>query len=541
MKGFLLRGIFIVVLNWPFFLCHSQIVQKEKSLNIAPTTSNKSIRKDYIGQGDHNLDSLIIKLFFRSYPLLKNVEQEVITFYRSRDFSFAWYSEGKIIEQAYNLHNRISNLGDEGISQKVPYQNALDSFIYRAESFPAEKPNSALEIMLTAQYFIFSKLSWEGMDQSVSESLKWYLPRKKVQYEEYLDTLLSSKDPNELIKEPVYRQYNLLKGFLKKYKDLALQETWPILNQTSISSQQGDSSLFIAQVKKRLFLFEDYQGDTTTTLFDKNLYESTRQFQKRNGLKIDGKIGRETCNALNIPLKSRIRQILVNMERNRWLPIASNEDVLAVNIPDFKLHVFHKDSLLWSCNVVVGQTIHPTTIFYGDLESVVFSPYWNVPESIVQQEIVPQMKKNPNYLTEHYMEIRGYRNDLPIVRQKPGSNNALGLVKFLFPNSYNIYLHDTPSKSLFGESARAFSHGCIRVEEPVKLASFLLRFQTQWTLKKIDAAMHSGKETSVKLRKTVPVFIVYFTAFVDKSQKLNFRKDIYYLDDRLAEMILEDK
>jgi murein L,D-transpeptidase YcbB/YkuD len=147
------------------------------------------------------------------------------------------------------------------------------------------------------------------------------------------------------------------------------------------------------------------------------------------------------------------------------------------------------------------------------------------------------MKANANYLASHEMEITGYRNGLPVVRQKPGPNNSLGLVKFLFPNSYNTYLHDTPAKSLFGESSRAFSHGCIRVEEPVKLANFLLRHQTEWTPEKISSAMQHGKETYVKLKVAVPVFIAYFTAFVGQDRKLNFRKDIYDLDEHLANMI----
>lgn len=527
--------------NCHFLISYGQPVKREKIQDIILTNWNKSIPGSFIGQNKHTFDSLEIKRFFKTYPQLKIVEQDVSYFYELRSFSYAWFNEGKLIEQAGNLYSRVINLEDDGISQKLPYQRVLDSLFYQSEAKYSKTPNISLELMLTAQYFVFSKLSWEGMDKSVSESLKWYLPRKKVNYEQYLDSLLSNNEPNKLLKEPVYRQYNLLKAFLKKYKDLDRQEIWPHLSYIRKGSQVGDSSLLIAQIKKRLFLLEDYVGDTTSTLFDENLYNALLQFQQRNGLAIDGIIGKETINTLNLSLKSLIRKIIVNMERNRWLPVAAHEDVLAVNIPDFKLHVFHKDSLLWSCNVVVGQTIHPTTVFYGDLKYVVFSPYWNVPESIVKDEIFPQMRKNANYLAAHDMEVRGYRNGLPIIRQKPGPNNALGLVKFLFPNSYNIYLHDTPSKSLFGESSRAFSHGCIRVEEPVKLANFLLRFQPEWTPEKINTTMQNGKETYVQLKSTVPVFIAYFTSFVDKNHKLNFRKDIYDLDDRLANMLLEDQ
>ncbi|RYY18607.1 MAG: murein L,D-transpeptidase, partial [Sphingobacteriaceae bacterium] len=225
----------------------------------------------------------------------------------------------------------------------------------------------------------------------------------------------------------------------------------------------------------------------------------------------------------------------------RWLPVSIKNDYLAVNIPEFRLHVYHSDSLLWSCKVVVGQTVHQTTVFYGDVKYLVFSPYWNIPPSIVTNEVLPGMKRDPNYLAKHNMEQTGFAGKLPVIRQKPGPKNSLGLVKFLFPNSYNIYLHDTPSKSLFGESSRAFSHGCIRVGEPAKLAAFLLKDRPEWTPDKITKAMHQGKEQYVTLKQTVPVFIAYFTAFTDRNKRLNFRKDIYKLDEHLSSMILSGK
>ncbi|RYD91632.1 MAG: murein L,D-transpeptidase, partial [Sphingobacteriales bacterium] len=240
-------------------------------------------------------------------------------------------------------------------------------------------------------------------------------------------------------------------------------------------------------------------------------------------------------------LTDRIRQLVVNMERSRWLPVSLEGDYLAVNIPEYKLHVYHADSLLWSCNVVVGQDVHKTVIFYGEVKYVVFSPYWNVPPGILNKEVIPGMKRDPNYLSKHRMELTGYSGGLPVVRQKPGAANSLGLVKFLFPNSYNIYLHDTPSKSLFGETARAFSHGCIRVAEPAKLADFLLKDRAEWDTLKIDRAMHAGKEQYVTLKKTVPVFIAYFTAFIDREGRVNFRKDIYQRDEKLAGMIVSGK
>lgn len=182
----------------------------------------------------------------------------------------------------------------------------------------------------------------------------------------------------------------------------------------------------------------------------------------------------------------------------------------------------------------MGKEVHKTVIFQGDLKYIVFSPYWNVPSSILNKEIKPAIRRNPNYLSKHNMEW--YDNG---VRQKPGPNNSLGLVKFLFPNSFSIYLHDTPSKSLFNENKRAFSHGCIRVSEPRQLALFLMDKYPEWTPEKVDAAMHAGKEQTVTLPQPVPVSIVYFTAWVGRNGRINFRDDIYQRDARVADMIFQ--
>ena len=222
------------------------------------------------------------------------------------------------------------------------------------------------------------------------------------------------------------------------------------------------------------------------------------------------------------------------MERSRWVPEAIEKDYLLINIPAYKLYVFENDSLAFDMNVVVGKSQNKTVIFNGDMKYIVMSPYWNVPYSILKNEVLPGIKRNRNYLTRHNMEWNGNS-----VRQKPGPNNSLGLVKFLFPNSHSIYLHDTPSKSLFNETNRAFSHGCIRLAEPKKLAVYLLRNDPKWTEEAITAAMNAGKEQYVTLTKTIPVFISYFTAWVGNDGKLNLRKDVYNRDSRLAEMILE--
>jgi len=379
---------------------------------------------------------------------------------------------------------------------------------------------------------------WNGMDDAASRSDKWFIPRKSITYDQYLDSILKTPVNQQLPRQPVYRQYELLKRELAKYQMLAAKEAWNPVRLTNNLTRTGDSSKFISDLKRRLFMLGDFEGDTSNGVFDNKLAQGISRFQERNGLKADGNLSEQTIAELNVPLKSRVKQILVNMERSRWLPLRVSGDHVAVNIPEFRLHVYQGDSLMWSCNAVVGQTIHPTTQFYGEIKFVVFSPYWNVPPGILKNEIIPAMNRDPKYLRVHDMEVTGYRAGIPVIRQMPGASNSLGLVKFVFPNSYNIYLHDTPSKSLFSEASRAFSHGCIRISEPQRFAAFLLRNRKEWSSAKIKDAMEGGKEKQVTLSDPVPVFIAYFTAFVDRENRLNFRKDIYNLDKRLAEMII---
>jgi murein L,D-transpeptidase YcbB/YkuD len=236
------------------------------------------------------------------------------------------------------------------------------------------------------------------------------------------------------------------------------------------------------------------------------------------------------------PVTDRIRQIMINMERIRWIPAAPTTDYLLVNIPEFRLHVYEKGKYRWAMNIVTGTAAHNTVIFTGTLKHIVFSPYWNIPPGILKNETLPAIRRNKNYLASHNMEWHGNT-----VRQKPGPNNALGLVKFLFPNVYNIYLHDTPSKSLFSEDKRAFSHGCIRLSQPTKLALFLLRNNSEWDSVKVVKAMNSGKEKYVTVNETVPVYIGYFTAWVDQEGKLNFRDDIYGHDRKMAAHLFSNK
>jgi murein L,D-transpeptidase YcbB/YkuD len=249
----------------------------------------------------------------------------------------------------------------------------------------------------------------------------------------------------------------------------------------------------------------------------------------------DGIVGKNTILTMNVSVAERIKQIMVNMERCRWLPIKNEGDYVLVNIPAFSLQVFNADSLVFECEAIVGKETNKTAIFKGMIKYVVFNPYWNVPDQILKKEIIPALSRNSNYLEKHNMEWYDGR-----LRQLPGPDNALGAIKFLFPNPFDIYLHDTPAKGLFKEQRRAFSHGCIRISAPHRLANYLLRNHVGWSTQKMDDLLSSSNEEYVKLDKEVPVYILYLTAFGDHQGNLNFREDLYQKDQALESIILKN-
>lgn len=511
------------------FSCNQNTETKKATKGTVVTNiKDPSLPGSFSTQTSLKFDSGAIKKFLDSFSTFKAFEKDIDSFYQKRKYAYAWYDENGLIEPANNLYNRILNINDEGLPDKIPYKEKLTELVEKNEGV---KPSPELDIMLTSQYLSYAKYAWGGITDKEARELEWLLPRRKLSYTELLDSLSASK---KSLNEPVYRQYELLKAELKKMKEIKATNILPVIATDKAKLQQGDSTAMVANIRNWLFIMGDMASDNKSNVFDSILTSGVKSFQKRLGLKEDGVIGKNVIAEMNYPIEKRMEAIMVNMERSRWVPEAVEKDYLLVNIPAYKLYVFENDSLAFDMNVVVGKNQSKTVIFNGDLKYVVMSPYWNVPYSILKNEVLPGIRRNRNYLARHNMEWNGNG-----VRQKPGLNNSLGLVKFLFPNSHNIYLHDTPSKSLFSESDRAFSHGCIRLSEPKKLAVYLLRNDPKWNEASISAAMNSGKEQTVTLSKTVPVFISYFTAWVGRDGKLNLRKDVYNRDSRLAKMILD--
>lgn len=513
-------------------------------------------KKDF----SYHLDSEQIVYFLKQYPRLNENNEKLNLFYKKRNYQFAWINAEGFNENTANVIDLI--IDDAGAPQidSLFHVNKLKKLynlltnkthkFKRSDSLALE-----LELLLTVNFFEYAKRNWGSLSNVDLKSVDWFIKRKTLNYEQQLDTFLSNNSNSVNFLEPVYRQYSLLKVYLKKYTIIEKKGGWTLLDFKEITLKKGDSSLLISSIKKQLFLMEDLHQADSSIIFNNNLESALKGFQKRFGLLEDGALNEETIKALNVSVHYRIQQLLINMERCKWVPINTAGDYLAVNIPEFKLHVYHNDSLEWSCNVIVGDVkpIHNTVIFNDTLESIVFNPYWNIPNNIISNEILPAIKKNINYLVKHNLEVvnnsgnviasssiewNKYSNNFPyIIRQKPGKNNALGLVKFLFPNSYNIYLHDTPQKSLFEEGNRSFSHGCIRVEEPIKLAKFLLRNDASFTDKEINTLIQSKKKIYVKVKNKVSVYIAYFTAWVDREGKLNFREDIYHNDEKMKALL----
>ena len=473
-------------------------------------------------------------LFLDSNSSYSEYAHQLHDLYTSRNYQYAWFDSSSINPQANHfinlLQSTVENLNDSSLYDKqfISLQNTILNNSIAPQKIPYT------ELMLTVQFFKYATAIYKGSDIDATE-LGWYIPRKKIDVSNMLLQSLTTTNSNNNSFTLLHPQFHKLQASLKKYHELA-KLNWETIPYPPKSIRIKDTSSLMPQIKQRLFLLGDADTENTKAVYDSNLIAVVQSFQQRMGLEADGIIGKKMLDALNITPHKRIEQILINLERMRWLPVQKDSNYIIVNIPEFALHVFENGTRQFDMKVIVGTTTNSTVIFTGNLKYIVFSPYWNVPFSITTKELMPAIKRNSNYLSNKNMEITGYENGIPVIRQKPGSGNALGGVKFLFPNSHSIYLHDTPNKTLFNENTRSFSHGCIRLAEPKKFAQYLLRADTAgvWTSSVIDSCMKLTKEKWVTLQKTIPVYIVYFTTWVDENGKLNFRNDIYKHDEKMA-------
>lgn len=358
-----------------------------------------------------------------------------------------------------------------------------------------------------------------------------------------------------LLIEPKLKQYQKLKQALANYRQLAAN-TLPFKLEAQETLIPGASHPQMPELRRLLITLGDLPEEKTPTDTEKSpvyteaIVNGVKKFQKRHGLNADGHIGKSSVAALNTPLSQRVTQIELAMERLRWLPELSTGASIIVNIPAFQLWAFdtfdQQDTHVVNMRVVVGNALKTQTpVLMAEMNFIDFMPYWNVPYSIIKNEILPKLSRNSHYLSKENMELVSVSRDAETptgltqdamhllkegklrIRQRPGGKNALGRVKFIFPNKDDVYLHDTPSNSLFSRSRRDFSHGCVRVANPQKLAEFALKNQDNWNAETIKIAMDTPKNQRVILKKPIPVLFFYITAFFDQEDKLEFYPDIY--------------
>ncbi|HEX4876430.1 MAG TPA: L,D-transpeptidase family protein [Chitinophagaceae bacterium] len=504
--------------------------EKEKKKNI--TDRDYSITPD-VAYNDIFLDSMAMENYITQRSLAdKKIARRIRSFYNARNYQYGWFSSDGLSEQARFFWNQydyaVTHLKDSNLVNSEFYKNA-EKYLNQEKVTVSTKDINLLntELGFTEHFIRFINSTYEKGYVKRKEQEK-FIPIKKNDPVYLADSLLNKEHSDDKYYEQVNEMYAALKNNLRLYIDIEKAGGFPNIPFIKGTLKKGATEPVIKLVKQRLRLSKDLPGNDTSTVFNDSLELAIKKFEKRHGYKEDGVITPEIIREMNVSAARRLMQILLNMDRMRWMPQKPAGNLIVVNIPEFILHVYDGKSRVFDMVVVVGKVGNNTMMFNGELSYIVFSPYWNVPPSIIKNEILPAMQRDPNYLARKNMEKAGNG-----IRQKPGPGNALGKVKFIFPNSFNMYFHDTPSKSFFSQDKRAFSHGCIRLSEPQKMAEWLLRNDPEWNREKIVAAMNQTSERMVQLKQQVPVFIIYYTAWVDDDGLLNFRDDVYQHDSKV--------
>jgi murein L,D-transpeptidase YcbB/YkuD len=527
----------------------------------------KGVQKENVNQakagGPSNVtvDSASLGKYLPDEDEKKELLPGIIRFYDDRDYKVAWSGADGPGPFSQVFLTRLQNAAEEGLKPGDFRVSQIKSLLEKAK--PGDDEAIAnLDILLTTEFSRYTADLNKGITRHRKDETGWLVDTKPARYDSLLTLVMtdnSGKDPFALL-EPKHPQYQQLKQLLASYRAFAKKGGWPPLVGIQ-KLKLGDTSAQVVKVRALLATTGDLQTGSANffnpKIFDRYLDLAVKKFQTRHGINPDGVVAGQTLAAMNVPVEKRIEQVLVNMERWRLMPDELSSSYLFVNVPEFKLHVFDDSKEAFQMRVIVGKEFKATPVFSDKLEYIVFSPYWNVPKSITEEEILPLLAKNPNFLSKSNMEVvKGWdpktTHVVPAwevpwyniddddfdywIRQRPGGDNPLGLVKFVFPNNHNVYLHDTPNDYLFNQVKRNYSHGCIRISEPEKLANWLLRGQPSWNSKAISEAMHSGQEQFVKV-KPLPVYIVYFTTWVDADGTIQVRDDIYGMDDTMAGMV----
>jgi len=514
---------FVLILGLSFFVTSFNRIENN-TISHKKTPNTHAVSKNL-----NNEDSEISNDFFKRYSDLKKYKSDVMSLYKNRTPGTIWYDENEISEFGSALYEKAKKTND----LVIPYQNEIDQ-LFSSSSDKSTLSQTDADLLLSSLYVVYTK--------------KNNADKKKIAYDAMLKDFLnystieenSTVDANAKVE---FDQYYKLQDVLKKYKRLEKSSKWkPIVPaETPYKDLRPDAvSNTIAQVRTRLYLLGDLKQDSKSDVYDRELMDAVMKYKVRNGFKPNYILSAEHIKEMNVPLEDKVATLKLNMERCREIAaqIAASDEYVLVNVPSYELVYVKNGKVQMTSPVFVGAPLTKTTIFNGEIDRIVFSPYWTVPQSIVNNELKSKMAADPNYLAEKNMEMVNGQ-----VRQKPGPDNSLGLVKFMFPNPDDIYMHDTPSKTLFDFEQRTFSHGCINVKMAKELAVAMLKDYPEWTQDKIDKAMAGKTENSFKLSKKVPIFITYFTSLVNENGEIGFFPDVYERDSNVipSENTVADK
>ncbi len=504
-------------------------------------------------------EGLQARLEQRSGPYAAQLHwPQLARFYATRDYRPVWLSPAGANSRASTLLNALNRAADEGLEPAL-YPLPLLGQLWRGES-PTTR--ITLELLLSSTFFDYSRHLRSGQ---LDRGEHWNIAEEKTDSVALLQSLLASSDFAVALKSlpPGHPTYQRLREALARYRKIAADGGWPSLPAGSIL-RPGNTDPRVPLLRQRLLLEGELQFTplSDVKLYDQALRFALERFQLRHGLQADGLLGPLTLAELNVPLDQRIAQIRLNMERWRWLPEQLGHRHLLVNISAYQLSAYDHGERQFTMDAIIGTRDTPTPVISGKLHTVVFNPHWNIPRKIALEEIIPRQRHTPGYFTSQ--GIRVYRDRIGgkelapesidwsqlnrdnypyILRQDPGPKNPLGKLKFLFSNNFRIYLHDTPSQQLFKQTERAFSHGCIRVEAPRRLAAYLLGAEpaSPWSESAVRSVVATGITREVTVNPPVPTYLLYLTAWVGDDGAVHFRKDVYGEDAKLLDRLTAEE
>jgi L,D-transpeptidase YcbB len=461
-------------------------------------------------------------------------------------------------ENIRQLLDAIRGSAADGLQPEDYHLSAIEMLIdsIRADDLSSAAEMAQLEILLTDAFILLSSHLAAGKVDPLSINAQWHAARRALPYawDAYLDSVLLNGQVAESFEtlRPRHAQYQQLKMALRKYRQMAEDGGWTQFETQQKKLEKGMVLPEIAALRERLAITQGpFEPDTENPLlFDQSLHEQVVIFQTRNGLPNDGVIGPRSIQALNLSVADRIATIEANLERWRWVDEDLGEKHIMVNIANFSMKLIENDSVLFETEAIVGKTYRKTPVFSGSMNHVVFNPDWTVPPGILRNDVIPAVLKNRGYLAEKNMQLLGrdgkeihpasvdWKQISPsnfpyMVRQRPGKDNALGKVKFMFPNTHNVYIHDTPTRNLFSQTDRAFSSGCIRINRPIDFAKMLLEADGSATAAQIDQILARPDTRTIRMKEHLPVHLLYLTAWADESGTAYFRSDVYDRDSAL--------